>query len=38
MKQMVGSKLNEVTGGLNKLGGGEDEGEGAKTEGGEVFF
>ncbi|KAI6203163.1 Complexin [Aphelenchoides besseyi] len=34
MKQMVGNKLNEVTGGLDKLGGGNEEG-GEKGEGGE---
>uniref|UniRef100_A0A915E3X6 Putative complexin-1 n=1 Tax=Ditylenchus dipsaci TaxID=166011 RepID=A0A915E3X6_9BILA len=34
MKQMVGSKINEVTGGLNKLGG-DDGGDGTKNETGE---
>lgn len=37
MKQMVGNKLSEVTGGLNKLGAGEDENDGTKIEG-EVIY
>jgi hypothetical protein len=36
MKQMVGSKITEVTGGLN-LGGGDDGGEKAADDDPEVF-